>query len=257
MQVFGVLLVDERLNQFDLALALPAVGLHDLLEVVDIEEEDVVEVAHLRVDVPGHGDVDEKQGSTAALAHSAFDHVGKDEKARGRRRGDDDIHLGQPGREIVEGDSRTLETARQLDSAFVGAVGDDELPHARVHQILCGELDHLARAEQEDVAVLESIENLSGQFHGGRTDRQPAAADVGLAAGALADLQCSLEHFVDQQARRPRALGDLEAVAHLAEDFRLADDERIDAGGHPKQMQGGLFFGEVVQDSPPPARHPN
>ena len=42
-------------------------------------------------------------------------------------------------------------------------------------------------------------------------------------------------------------LGDLQGVADLAEDLRLADDHAVDAAGDPEQMLHGVGVAELVE----------
>ena len=60
-QELADLALDERLGPLGLARALAQVRVHHLLEVVDVVAVDVVERVHARLDVAGHGDVDEEQ----------------------------------------------------------------------------------------------------------------------------------------------------------------------------------------------------
>ena len=72
------LALDQALCALRLARPLADVGLHDLLEVVDVVAVDVVEGVDRGLDVPGHRDVDEEQRAAAPAVHRALDHGVRD-----------------------------------------------------------------------------------------------------------------------------------------------------------------------------------
>ena len=63
------------------------------------------------------------------------------------------------------------------------------------------------------------------------------AADAGLGAGPLADLDGLAEGAGQELADRALALGDLPRLADLAEDLALADDHRVESGGHAEEVR--------------------
>ncbi len=149
--------------------------------------------------------------------------------------------------DAVELDGLAAKSTGELAGIVEGPVGDDEAPNTAVDEILGGELDHFAGSDEQRFAAFQPIENLSGQLDGGGTDRQPAAAYVGLGAGAFADFQGALEQLVDKKACGAAALGDFQSLSHLTENLGLADDEGIDAAGDAKQMLSGIRVCELVE----------
>ena len=94
----------------------------------------------------------------------------------------------------------------------------------------------LSGAHHQHASALQPAEDLARQRHRGVAHRHGAFAERGLAAHALADA----ERPVKQPAQhRPGALAlgrHLERVLHLAQDLRLADDQRVEARRHPEQV---------------------
>ena len=57
----------------------------------------------------------------------------------------------------------------------------------------------------------------------------------------------AVEQPVEHRARRrARRVGDGVRVLHLAENLRLADDQRVEAGGDAEQMARDVEIGDVV-----------
>src|SRR6185369_2599893 len=75
----------------------------------------------------------------------------------------------------------------------------------------------------------------------GVAHRHRALAQAGLGAHALADAERGREEAVGHRAGRLGAAGLGVRVLYLPEDLRLADDERVEAGGDAKQVVGGLL----------------
>ena len=70
----------------------------------------------------------------------------------------------------------------------------------------------------------------------------------GLGAGPLADLDRVAERAREQRPAGRLALGRVPRLAHLAEDLALADDHRVEAGGHPEEVRdGGVVVVRVEQ----------
>src|SRR4029079_9908778 len=89
------LFLDEGHAADDLALAVDDVLGHDLLEVVDVVEVDVVDVVHQRVDVAGQGDVDEEHRVVAPRREGRLDGLDAQDVAVAADAADDDVAEGQ------------------------------------------------------------------------------------------------------------------------------------------------------------------
>ena len=72
-------------------------------------------------------------------------------------------------------------------------------------------------------------------------------AESGFGADALAGGERRVEQPVEHRADRLRAGGERVRFLDLAENLRLADDQRIEAGGDAEQVAGGVEVGQVVQ----------
>jgi hypothetical protein len=126
------------------------------------------------------------------------------------------------------------------NAALTRAVADQHPRRGAVRQQhLRGLLARLARAHQQHHAVVQPLEDLPRELHGGETDGYRAAADLRLRARPLAARQRLLEQGVDDAARRFRFLGGLQGFLYLSEDLPFAHDHRVQAGSDPEEMPIG------------------
>ena len=117
------------------------------------------------------------------------------------------------------------------------AVGDDDLADAGTRERDRHLLADVAGAEDEDPPPFERTQPFRGHRDRGRRDRHRVARDAGLGAGPLADLDGLAEGAGQELADRALTLGDLPRLADLAEDLALADDHRVESGGHAEQVR--------------------
>ncbi len=124
----------------------------------------------------------------------------------------------------------------KVDGPFQGAVGDNHLLDALGNEMLGREFGHLAGAGQQHAFFVQVAEDFPGHLHRGIADRDGAAADVGFGPDPLGNGEGLVEKTVEQQAGglgfRRAAIG----LFELAQDLRFADDHRVQAGGHPKEV---------------------
>src|SRR5690606_3562444 len=119
-------------------------------------------------------------------------------------------------------------------------IDHDELAGTRGLQMHGGLLGHVPRTDDEYGATDELAEDARRQIdRDGRDARRPSC-DFGFAAypfGALdRERHASIEHGAD----RPALLGLRVGGLHLAEDLRLADHHRLEAGGDAKNVPRGV-----------------
>ena len=96
-------------------------------------------------------------------------------------------------------------------------------------------LPHLAGAEHEHPALDQGAEPLGGQGDGGRRQGHRAPADAGLGPGALPDLDGMPEDPGQAVLGGALGLGDLQRIAHLAEDLALPQDTESTPAATPKR----------------------
>ena len=136
-----------------------------LLQIVDVVGEDAVELAHLRRNVAGDGDVDEKHWTVLAAREELLAVFAAKDRVGRARRGDDDVGAVARVIQVLELDGLAVKPLRQSDRTIVGAIRDEDGRAAMSHQVAGGEFAHLAGADDEDRLPFQRPENLFGQLH--------------------------------------------------------------------------------------------
>ena len=101
---------------------------------------------------------------------------------------------------VFEGDGGAAERARERDRMVEGAAGHQQGLGAERMELARGQLGHLARTHQHHGLVAERVEDLSGQAHRGRADRDRAAADKRRLAHPLGDRERAMKSAMQHQA---------------------------------------------------------
>ena len=239
-------LVDDRLGARELGAPPRQVLADDRLQIVHVVEEDLIQIADRGLDIARQGDVDDEERPVPPRAHRLLDRRSR-QHGFGRAGGGDDDVGGDERRRAAPA------TARRGPRA--GAPGARPTASVRLAMVIClhalraqvdaRELGHLAGAEDEHAQAGEVAEDLLGELDGGVAHRHGAFGEPGFAADALADRERGVEQpmrdgagEVEVARRRVRRL-------HLAEDLRLADDERVEArrrrgrdGGRRRRRDG-------------------
>ena len=104
------------------------------------------------------------------------------------------------------------------------------------HHLARRELAHLARAHQQHRAAVQLAEDLGRELDRDVRQRDGVPADRRLAAGALRRGDRAVAQAVQHRAEAARLLGRLVGVLHLAEDLRLAEHHRVEAGRHAERV---------------------
>ena len=104
-----------------------------------------------------------------------------------------------------------------------------------------GELDHLAGADEQEPLRADRRKDPLGELHRRGSHRDGRAADVGLRADVLGDGERALEKAVQHKPQRSGGFGIAHRLLHLAQDLRLAQHHRVEAGRHPERVRHRLF----------------
>ena len=113
-----------------------------------------------------------------------------------------------------------------------------------------------ARAARSDILpapttstllAVEVAEEVVRDLDGHGADRDGVARDLGLAAHAARGARGALRAAVEHGPGRARARGRVEHRLHLAEDLRLAHDERVEARGDAEEVLDALALEARVE----------
>jgi hypothetical protein len=152
----------------------------------------------------------------------------------------------QPRRHIRQPQRLRAQPAGQLLAALERAVGHGHGLGAARGEVRGDQLDHLARADEQHVQLIERAEELHRLAHGRGGHADGVRADLGGRAHFLGDRERALEELVQRGAERAGRIGLAHGLLHLAEDLGLAQHHRIEAGGHAEHVARGIAVLEHV-----------
>ena len=242
------LVLDDLAGGGQLAPALGAVPLAGHFEVVDRVEVDAVAVAHRRVEVPRHGQVQNEQRPPLPPALHLAVLGQRDDRLAGAGDADHQVGFGQGQGEPFPRDGTAPPSPGQLDRPVEAAVDHGDVAGPLVAEVLQGLLGHLAGADDQGVLVVEPLEDLLGEVgHGHAGDAHAPLLDAGLRGHAPGDLHRGLKGRVGQRPGRLLLHGKLVGLLDLGEDLRLAHHHAVQAGGHAEQVLHGLAVGVLKQ----------
>ena len=220
--------------------------LDDPFEIVDVVEEAAVEVVDGGVEISRYRDVDEEDGLTAALVPARpLDLLGAEHEPLRAGRGDDDVGLGDLGRQSARGSRRGRPGARRArPPRSRRAVGDDQLADPAGDQVGCRELRHLAGADRSSTRrCREIVEHPRRKPGGGRRHGGRRLADRRLPPNPPARVQRLAKETVENRAGSAAVVRRLVRRPHLTEDLGLARDRasrarlRPGRGGAPRRRR--------------------
>lgn len=102
-----------------------------------------------------------------------------------------------------------------------------------------GQLDHLARADEQDADLAQVLEQIARQPHGGG-HADAVRADFGGTAHFLGHGKAALEELVQRLAQGTGLLGGTHGVLHLAQDLRFPQHHGIQPACHPESVARGF-----------------
>ena len=94
--------------------------------------------------------------------------------------------------------------------------------------------------------LVQRVENLFGQLHGGGHDRNAAALDVRFGADMFGHVESPLEGTVQTRAGGMVLQRDFVGLLELAEDLGLADDHGVQAAGDFEQVLQAVRFSQRI-----------
>ncbi len=116
------------------------------------------------------------------------------------------------------------------------AVREEDLLHAVVGEQARRQLDGLASAEEEDLAVGNRLEDAPDERKGDPGDGDRTRPERRLGPDPLATLERRLEEPPRDGTRSARLGRATVRLADLPEDLRLAEDHRIESGGDAEEV---------------------
>ena len=220
----------------------------DLLQVVDIVNGDALDLAHLGVHVPRHGNVKEKKRTPFALFHRAARFLRMHDVMRRAGRSHDDADVRSLFQRHVKIHGFSPVFRGQLLRLFPVVIRDIYLLHAAAQKIFHGQLRHAPRAVNQLAGLGQvAAENFPRQLHRRIADRHRAERDARLSPHPLARSNRPMKQRIQHRRGRPGVVRHRIGVLHLGEYLPFADDQRIKARRHAEQMPDGVLMHEAIQ----------
>ncbi len=189
-------------------------------------------------------------GRPRRCAQGRLDALPGQDRRRRAGGGDDHVGLGERGVELGPRHDRAADVGGQRLGVGGGAAADGDPLRLLRGEVPRRQLGHLAGADDEHRRVAQVADDLARQAERRVADRHRAFGQLGLAPHALAGGERGVEQAVEERAGRVLIGRGRVGLLHLAEDLRLADDERIEPGGDPEQVAGGVGFAAGVDVRP-------
>ena len=242
------LVVNQGLGLLRGLAAQMQVVVDDPAQIVNRVEIHILQFAGLRLNVPGHGDVDDEHRATLAFFQRRLNRALAEDRQRAGGATDDDVGLVEMAREIVQGGGESVVTPRQFLGTRRSAVGDNHFLQALVAQVPGREFDHLPGADQQGARGGQIAEDLLRQPRGGVGDGDRMAADAGVAANPLRHHKRVLEQAPEQFADAARARGAVVGLLQLPQDLRLAHEHGVQAAGHAQNVLDRLIARMAIDE---------
>jgi hypothetical protein len=118
--------------------------------------------------------------------------------------------------------------------AFEGPVGYRDRLRVLRGEVRRRELDHLARAHEQDVLLIQVAENPLRDPDGGGRHGHRLRPDFRGGPDFLGDGECPLEEVIQQQSEPAGVPGQLLCLLHLAKNLRLPEHHRVESARHPE-----------------------
>ena len=178
---------NQELRRFRVLVPQLFVGIHHVLQVIDVVQDHSVQVRDFRIHVTGHGDIDQNQWIRLhAFLQGQGQLVMVDDVVGSSGGGDDDVRVHNVVDKVIETDDGTVEFVCQFLCVIVAAVGDKNGRGAFVHQMPGGEFTHLAGPDDQDIRVAQVAHHFDGQVYGGRRNTDAPVRNLGPGADLLA-----------------------------------------------------------------------
>ncbi|MNG89244.1 hypothetical protein D3C79_481020 [compost metagenome] len=218
------------------ALAALEVFRHHVVQVIDSVQVDVVQFADFGFDIARYGNVDHENRLVPALFQRALDRTLAEDRQLAGGGADDDVAVGQFLGDVGQQNGVRTELLGQDAGPLKGTVGHDDAAHALLMQVAGDQGDGFAGTDQQGLAAAQVAEDLLGQADRGKRHRHRVFADGSVGAHLLGGTESGLEQAPEQWADGASLTRHGVGGLHLAEDLRLAEHQRVQAGGHPHHV---------------------
>ena len=223
------------------------VAVDHVTQVIHSVQIDIGQILDAGLDVAGYRQVGHEHRAVSPCPEALAHGLAAEDGLGAPRAGDHDVCIGKKVLHLVQAEGTTAAQPGHHFGAIPAAVGHHQSAHALFPEVPGGELDHLAGADQQGLALAQVAKDLAGQGDGGEGHRDRMRADIGLGAYSLGDREGMLEEPIEdlsEQAGPGRGV-----IGHLglSEYLWLTEHQRIETRGDSQQMDDGVAGLECVQ----------
>ena len=228
-----------------------------VLQVVDGVQVHVVEPGDRGLDVAGHRDVDGEDRLALAHLHCFHELLFRDDRFRAGGRGDQDVGFRQRALEFRQRHGVAAEFAGQVARPVDAAIGDEQPADVLAGEVLGDEFHGDTGTDEQRRVLIEPGEELVGEAHGGRGDRDRVGADLGVGANLLGHGERVLEQPAQVTAQRIGLLRIAKRILQLPENLGLTEHHRVEPARDAEDMSNRFLvlereyrLPEVVSELP-------
>ena len=193
-------------------------------QIVEIVEEDVVELGHVRRDIAGNRRVDEKDRPPPARLQGRSHVTAVQHILAAAERRDHDVRARQGRRQLCPVAAMAADALRRPLGTPFDRVSHCQFGQAGQLQFLRQQFAHFPEPEKQRPAASEIAVDLPGDLQGRRSQRHGPLADIRFAADTLGRGVGRLQRLLQDTAHLTDRGGPLVGRLDLAEDLRFADD---------------------------------
>jgi len=207
----------------------------------------IAQARDIRGDVARHREIQQQHRPVPAQPQSVFDLRAMQYRRAAGGGGNHDVGFGQMPVELGQRQGHAAMASGEILRMGQGAVGDQQALGFRFHQMPSGQFDGLAGTDQQHGRFTEPGKTVLRQAYRDGRHRHRIRADTGIGARALGGGEGLLEQAIQLPAECPGLARGGPRLFHLPEDLRLAQHQRIQAGGDPEQVAHGVAVVMPVQ----------
>ena len=241
------LFLDDRLDLGDLPQPRRHGVVEPRAEIVDVEEPNPGNGAHIAVHVSRYGEIDEDERPLLTMRHGGANGHRIHDRGLRRRRRDHDVSPRERFLERVEAVGGRAEAVCHLGGTLTGPVGHGHLRNPSTGHGLERLQADATRADDQGSPLAQVPEHPIRKRERHRARRCRVRSDRGLRTCAPPGSDGRAE---EKRHGRPGRSGHpalLERVADLTEDLRFAEHERVEPGSDATEMAGSVLAGVHVQ----------
>ena len=211
-------------------------GAHVAREIVNVVQPHPFKRACRGVEVAGDGEIYDDQLAPRPTVDDVDERLGREELMRGARARHYDVGLRQYLQEVLRNRDAPTNICRKPIGALGSAAGKDRDDKPSDSQRPRGLRPSVPRADDERAGRAPRPEVPPREADSDRRDGRPPRTDVGLVPDAPPRGQGVLDQPTKDPPARSGGVRRFTGATELAQDLDLAEGDRLEAGGDPKEV---------------------